>query len=292
MKKVMFTLGTAVTFIGVSILPAAAGPPFTNIEGVGGVALNPLAFVANSVKSEGGGLGGSDIVSKPNIGYWHIGMGDSEIDWEAVGGNMSFWNVVEIGYGHEFVSIDDVTNVDKNNYSIKANFLKEGTWYPALAVGAIYKDTNFTVTADDSGTDYYAVASKHFMDLPMPIVLSAGVVSTKGYVRGVLGFGDDRDEALFANFELLPTKKMDGVPDVLKGIIIGVDYLDGTTVGTGLETNAVWNAHIAWMHGGLTLIAAYVDSGSDEVRDFVGGIRPLPPSAFGDGWCLSMQYGF
>lgn len=290
MNKMMCTLGAAVAFVGVSVMPAVAGPPFTNIEGVGGVALNPLAFVANGVKSEGGGLGGSDIVSKPNLGYWHIGMEDSDIDWEAVGGNISLFNIVEIGYGHEFVSIDDVTNVDKNNFSMKVNFLPEGEWYPALAIGGIYKDTNFSVTSDDSDIDYYAVASKHFMDIPTPIVLSAGVVSTKGYVRGVLGFGDERDEAFFGNFEILPTMKMD-VPDVLKGIIIGVDYLDGTTVGTGLETNYVWNAHVAWMHEGLTLIAAYVDSGSDEVRDFVGGMRGLP-TAFGQGWCISMQYAF
>lgn len=234
MKRKIYTLSIAVAFIGVSVMPAAAGPPFTNIEGVGGVALNPLAFVSNSIKPEGGGLGGSDIVSKPNLGYWHIGLGDSEIDWDTVGANISFWNVLEIGYGHEFVSIDDVANVDKNNFSMKANFLKEGDLYPALAIGAIYKDTNFSVTADDTGFDYYAVASKHFMDLPMPIVLSAGVVSTKGYVRGVLGFGDDRDEAFFGNFEILPTMKMDAVPEILKGIIVGIDYLGGTTVGTVL----------------------------------------------------------
>jgi hypothetical protein len=291
MNKMIYTLGAAVAFVGVSVMPAIAGPPFTNIEGVGGVALNPLAFVANGVKSDDGGLFGSGVVSKPNLGYWHIGLEDSDIDWEAVGGNISFFNMIEIGYGHEFVSIDDVTNVDKNNYSMKVNFLPEGEWYPALAVGGIYKDTSFTGNADDSGVDYYAVASKHFMDIPTPIVLSAGVVSTEGYVRGVLGFGEDRDEAFFGNFEILPTMKMD-VPDVLKGIIIGVDYLGSTDVGNNHETNSIWNAHVAWMNDGLTLIAAYVDSGSDEVRDLVNGMRALPPSGFGDGWCISMQYAF
>ncbi len=291
MKKMMYSLSVAVAVLGLTAVPALAGPPFTNIEGVGGVALNPLAFVSNSIKCEGGGLAGSNIVSRPNIGTWHIGLGDSDIDWESIGANISFWGRIELGYGHEFVSIDPVTNVDKDNYSIKANFLKEGDWYPALAVGAIYKDTDFTVTGDDTGTDYYAVASKHFMDLPMPVVLSAGVVSTEGYVRGVLGFGDDRDEAFFGNFEILPTTKMAACPEILKGIIVGIDYLDSTKVGTGLETHSVWNGHVAWMHKGLTLIAAYVDSGDDEVYDFVDGKRGLP-TAFGDGWCLSMQYQF
>lgn len=296
MNKMMYTLGAAVAFVGVSVMPAVAGPPFTNIEGVGGVALNPLAFVANGVKSDDGGLFGSGIVSKPNLGYWHIGLEDQDnddrdIDWEAVGGNISFFNMIEVGYGHEFVSIDNVTNADKNNVSVKVNFLPEGDWYPALAAGAIYKHTSFTVTGDDNDFDYYGVASKHFMDIPTPIVLSAGVISTKGYVRGVLGFGEDRDETFFGNFEILPTMKMD-VPDVLKGIIIGIDYLGEVDAGNGLETNYVWNAHIAWMNDNLTLIAAYVNSGSDEVGDFVGGMRTGLPTAFGDGWCISMQYAF
>jgi hypothetical protein len=84
---------------------------------------------------------------------------------------------------------------------------------------------------------------------------------------------------------------MDGCPEILKGLIVGIDYLDSTSVGTDLDTHAVWNAHVAWMYKELTLIAAYVDSGSDEVRDFVNKKGGLPTS-FGDGWCLSMQYQF
>ena len=98
MKKIMCSLGIVVSFMGMSALPAVAGPPFTNIEGVGGVALNPLAFVANGIKADGTGLFGSTVVSKPNVGYWHIGLGDSDINWEAVGANMSLWNVLDIGY--------------------------------------------------------------------------------------------------------------------------------------------------------------------------------------------------
>ncbi len=290
MKNMMYSLSIGVAFIGLSALPAVAGPPFTNIEGVGGVAFNPLAFVSNSIKNDGEGLGGSNFISKPNIGYWHAGL-DSDINWEALGANMSFWNRIEIGYGHEWISIDDVTNLDKNNFSIKANLLKEGSWYPAVSIGAIYKETNFTVTPDDNGTDFYAVASKNLMDIPVPIVLSAGVISTKGYIRGALGFGDDRDEAFFGNFEVLPFMKMDSAPGILKGIIVGFDYVDAVDVGNGLETHALWNAHVAWMHDGLTLIAAYVNSGAEEVHSFVAGTGGLP-TALGDGYCLSLQYQF
>lgn len=296
MRKKLYCFAAAVTFLGVSAVPALAGPPFTNIEGVGGVALNPLAFVANAISCEGGGLGGSDYVSKPNIGYWHIGLGDASIKWDTFGANISLFERIELGYGNESVNIEDVGDVDKDNLSIKVNLVKEEdfgiSFMPAISVGAIHKYTDLSVTGDNSDADYYAVVSKHFMALPTPIVLSAGVVSTKGYVRGVLGFGDDRDEAFFGNFEILPTNKMGACPDILKGLIVGVDYLDGTDVGNGLETHAVWNAHIAWMHKGLTLIGAYVHAGKEEeVRDFVNGVGGAP-TKFGDGWVVSAQYAF
>ena len=85
---------------------ALAGPPLTNVEGVGGVALNPLAYVANPIGKDETGMFGSTVVSKPNIGAWHISLPDSDINWEAAGINISFFNRIEIGYSHESVDID------------------------------------------------------------------------------------------------------------------------------------------------------------------------------------------
>ena len=270
---------------GVFVLGAAssafAGPPLTNIEGVGGVAFNPLAYVANPIGTDETGMLSSTAVSKPNIGAWHISLPDSDINWESVGFNMSFFNRLELGYSHEFVDIDAIPGtIDKNNFSAKLNLLTENSfdmaYMPAISVGVIHKDTSFDGASDDNDQDYYVVATKTLTNLPVPVILNAGVLSTKGYVRGVLGFGADRDEAFFGNIEIVP----------IDNVIVGWEYAQGTTVDAGASTHAMWEAHVAWMINDLTLVASYANTGSENLYSSSSA------SAFGDGWVISSQYAF
>jgi len=268
---------------------ALAGPPLTNVEGVGGVALNPLAYVANPIGKDETGLFGSSVVSKPNVGVWHISLTESDIDWNAVGINISFLNRIELGYSHESVEIDALNDtIDKDNVSAKVNLLPENSfgmpYLPAVSVGVIHKSTNFHdlvapgVLDDNSGEDYYVVATKTLTNLPIPVILNAGVLSTKGYVRGVLGFGEDRDEAFFCNIETIP----------IANVIVGWEYVEGTYVDTDpdFSTHSMWEAHVAWMINDLTLVASYAYTGEENVYS-----SPVP-SAFGDGWVVSAQYAF
>lgn len=269
---------------------ALAGPPMTNVEGVGGCALNPLAYVANPIGKDETGLFGSSVVSKPNVGAWHISLSESDINWEAAGFNLSFFNRLEIGYSHEWVDVDVLDeSVDKNNFSAKVNLLPEGSfgmpYLPAVSVGVIHKDTNFNdlVVAnhldDDSGEDYYVVATKTLNILPLPVILSAGVLSTKGYVRGVLGFGEDRDEAFFCNIEAV----------LLENIIVGWEYAQGTDVDSepvDYSTHSMWEAHVCWMLSDFSLILSYADTGNENLYS-----NPTA-SAFGKGWVISAQYAF
>lgn len=268
-------------FVLVGVSPAFAGPPLTNVEGVGGVALNPLAYVANPIGKDETGLFGSSIVSKPNIGAWHISLPASDINWEAAGVNISFFNRLELGYSHESVDIDALHGqVDKDNLSAKLNLLPEGgfdlAYLPAISVGVIHKRTDFVGATNKNDEDYYAVATKTITALPVPVILSAGALSTKGYVRGVLGFGEDRDEAFFCNIETVP----------LENVIVGWEYTQGAKVGDGVSTHSMWEAHVAWMINDLTLVASYCDTGSENLYSSSSA------SAFGDGWVISAQYAF
>jgi hypothetical protein len=272
---------------------AMAGPPLTNVEGVGGVALNPLAYVANPIGKDETGLFGSSVVSKPNVGAWHISLPESDIDWNAAGINISFLNRIEIGYSHESVDIDannvlDDT-VDKDNFSAKVNLLPENSfdmpYLPAISVGVIHKSTSFDnlvdagLLDDDSGEDYYVVATKTLTNLPIPVILNAGVLSTKGYVRGVLGFGNDRDEAFFCNIETIP----------IANVIIGWEYAQGTQVDSNpdFKTHSMWEAHVAWMLNDFTLVASYADTGDENLYS-----DRAVANSFGAGWVISAQYAF
>ncbi len=149
-------------------------------------------------------------------------------------------------------------------------------------MGVIAKSTSFDNLVgaggldDDSGEDYYLVATKTLTNLPVPVILNAGVLSTKGYVRGVLGFGDDRDEAFFCNIETIP----------IANVIVGWEYAQGTDVATDYSTDSMWEVHLAWMINDLTLVASYAYTGDENISS------TFPPSSFGDGWVISAQYAF
>jgi len=266
-----------------------AGPPLTNAEGVGGCALNPFAYLANPIKEGKTGPYNSSYFGYPQIGIWKVGLYDNKpvgrIDWYTIGINVTFFNRLELGYSHEYVDIENLKNVGKDNFSAKINLIRDGDFgirlLPALSVGAIYKSTS--VDPDDVGADddddfdYYIVATKMFSDFPLPIMINAGLLFTKGIVRGVLGFGDDRDTVFFGNIETV----------VFKKFIVGWEYeakVDTEANNRDIRTHAMWEAHLAYMPtSDLMLVVSYAYTGD---KDHTGEY------AFGNAYVLSLQYSF
>jgi hypothetical protein len=265
---------------------AMAGAPLTNVEGVGGCALNPFAYVTNPLKEGDKGLLGNGIISRPQIGIWNIGLTESHINWWSAGINETFLNRVEVGYGHEFIDVKKLQNIDKDNLSMKINMIKEGDFgiglMPAISAGLIWKNTGFDAKLrNSSDADYYLVATKMFGELPVPVILNAGLLFTKGYVRGVLGFGDNRDTVFFGNVETI----------VLKKIIVGLEYEQDADVGkvfrndpTNYSTHSLWEGHIAYNYDDhLMLVASYANTGDKN---------SVSETAFSGGYVLSLQYAF
>jgi hypothetical protein len=287
-KGALCFLGGLAMVVG-SAAAAVAGPPLTNVEGVGGVALNPLAYVANPICEGEKGFCDSTIAGVPQIGFWHIDLSKHAIGWDSIAANMSFFNRVEVGFGEEFVNIGKIFGTPSDvsgtmrTLSAKVNLIKEGDFgislMPAFSAGVIRKttDSHLAVASpgDNDGWDYYGVFTKTIAaPLPMPLVLNAGYLSTTGIVRGVAGFGPSREGAFFGNVEVVPMPTM----------IVGWEYEQGynTAEDRGLPgTRAMWNAHVAWMHKDLTVVAAYLYTG--DVDDFLGQ---------GPGWVFSAQYAF
>lgn len=267
--------------------PAMAGAPFTNIEGVGGAALNPFAYIANPVTKGETCLMGNKAVSRPQVGIWNVGLTESKINWWSAGINDSFFNRIELGYSHEFVDVEGLQNISKDNLSMKVNMIKESDFgidlMPAVSAGLIWKDTGFDriKLRNSSDADYYLVATKMFNGCSLPIILNAGLLSTKGYVRGVLGFGNHRDNVFFGNAEAVLFGKF----------LTGIEYEQDAHVGKVFEgdnntysTHALWEGHVAYMYDDhLTMIASYANTGD---KDSVG------QTGFGGAYVLSMQYAF
>jgi hypothetical protein len=283
MKKLIVLLIFGAVFINSA--PSYAGVPLNNLEGVGGVAFNPLAYTAGNKidRTEPNDLHrrfslDNVITSKPQVGTWYVNLKQSKIDWSTVGIAQTFFNRLEVSYGYELVSTS-FQDIQKHNIGTKLLLLEENfndwSWAPAVSVGAIAKNTNFDTPKgiDNYGLDYYIVATKMIKSLPKPVLISGGLLSTKGRVLGVLGFDDERDEVLFGNIDVLP----------LNNVAVGVEYRQGAQF-SDFKNADYWDAHVAWfINKDLTFVAAYVVTGNRTNSPAVG---------LGDGVVLSLQYAF
>jgi len=275
----------AAVFVMTAFLSAGtsrAGVPFNNIEGVGGVAFNPLAYPAYSAPAEGAGdlKVGAIGIGKPRFGAWYVNLNDADIDWTAIGVADTFFKRLELSYGYESVAIAATPkNTHKNNLGAKLLLINENAFgrkaVPAVSVGSIWKSTSFEVSpgVDDKGVDLYLVATKLITELPRPVLVSAGALSTKGRVNGILGFDDKREEVFFGNIDLLVTNSL----------ALGFEYKQGPRFPT-LKIADYWNVHLGWLvNPNLTLITAYADAGNRFSAAKFG---------LGGGTVVSAQYSF
>jgi hypothetical protein len=259
-----------------------AGMPMTNLEGVGGLGFNPLAYPANGKTS----LGDSNsligrIFGKPQVGVWYVNFNEIKANWTSVGVADTIGKRVEVSFAHETISVkgfrDDIT---KDDFGLKLPLLDENfdgnKWMPAVSLGFVGKHSNDVPLAntDDTGYDIYLVASKFITVLPKPILISGGIVSTDSQTTGVFGYNDDRDITWFGNVDVLP----------LKNVALGIEYKQGAKFDDGFVNADYWNAHAAWfINNNLTFIAAYVNAGNENSSRKVG---------LGQGIVLSLQYAF
>lgn len=255
---------------------AFAGPPFTAIEGYGGAAFNPFAYTSGQNKEAGKEpLGG--VVSKGQFGLWYVNLGDVDVDWTALGTAFTVADRLELSYSHEIIAPTG-ENLYKDNIGAKLNVVPENAGgnnaIPAISLGAVAKSISDTAEGvDDNGFDYYAVATKLITQTPLPVLLSGGLLNTKGQVTGVFGFNDDDDLVGFGNIDVLPRADL----------AIGFEYKQGASFDT-FKNADYYDVHAAWfVNKNLTLIGAYVNAGDDKSTSKIG---------LGDGAVVSAQYAF
>jgi hypothetical protein len=248
------------------------GVPLNNLEGVGGIAFNPLAY-PSGIYPEGQKDSPEEIFSRPQIGAWHVHLGDVHIEWATFGVAETFFKRLEVSYGHEVIGWSRNPTISTDNLGLKLLLLPEGDVIPAVSFGTVFKHTDFDAGVDKTGADYYLVATKLIKELPKPVLLSGGFISTQGRTLGVLGFDDDRKEVLFGNIDVIP----------LENAALGFEYRQGAHYDTWKDAN-YWDAHVAWfVNKNLTLVGAYVQTGDHDSTSRVG---------LGDGYVLSIQYQF
>ena len=279
--------------LAASVLSASAayaGVPLNNLQGVGGIAFNPLAYTAGQPWDGGETNVFNGIVSKPQVGGWYVNLSDSDINWFAIGTALTFAERLEVSYGYGFTDAKKYgdKSIDSNNLGAKLRILDENAfetqWVPAIAVGAVYKHTNTDLASafglDKDGFDYYAVASKLVKETPIPALLSLGILYSDEVVNGVIGHGH-YDVSYFANIDVLPSDN----------IAVGFEYKSGVDAETsGIRNHDYYDGHVAWfVTPQLTLVGAYAYTGDKDRFYRDGNPKNL---GFGSGLVLSVQYQF
>ena len=279
--------------LAASVLSASAayaGVPLNNLQGVGGIAFNPLAYTAGQPWDGGETNVFNGIVSKPQVGGWYVNLSDSDINWFAIGTAITFAERLEVSYGYGFTDAKKYgdKSIDSNNLGAKLRILDENAfetqWVPAIAVGAVYKHTNTDLAGafglDKDGFDYYAVASKLVKETPIPVLLSLGILYSDEVVNGVIGHGH-YDVSYFANIDVLPSEN----------IAVGFEYKSGVDAETsGIRNHDYYDGHVAWfVTSQLTLVGAYAYTGDKDRFYRDGNPKNL---GFGSGLVLSVQYQF
>jgi hypothetical protein len=213
------------------------GPPlpFITIEGAGGGAFTPMAYLVNPA-------GECDVWGKPSVAFDYIGLGRKNLDALMVTENLL--GRVEFGFAADRLGLGtlptDINNtfndpnlIDNSDvwlYNFSARYLavKENTCFgglkmPAITFGATYKyngdiaDINNKLNgaltaigyARDYGVDFTLTATK---TLPKgffgkPLIVTAGLRESEAADLGFLGFSDHYTASFEGSVAALPLDK-------------------------------------------------------------------------------------
>jgi hypothetical protein len=297
-----FARFASLLFVALSFSAQAlwAGPPLVNLEGVGGVAFNPLAYPADSTGDKTHlASGKTDILGEPRFGSWYVNLHQPAaggIDWSAIGAADTLFKRLEVSYGYEAVAVAGFATVHKSNLGAKLLLVPEnalGTKFiPAVSAGLVYKSSSgisgpvkFDIGnaafggpgSKSIGTDYYVVATKLITQLPRPVLLSGGLLLTDGYATGVLGYDKTHRGTGFGNVDIVWPL----------GFATGFEYEQGAKFGEvakAYRNPNYWDVHLAWFATpNISAVLAYVNAGSVKSTDYFG---------LGEGTVLSLQHTF
>ncbi len=225
-------IAAALTIPCASQAHAAPPLPFHTIEGVGGGAITPMAYLVNPEPiSEGALLG------KPAFALSYVNFGAKNLDaitvTETIGGR------IELGYAGDRLGlgtlpsdIRDATTLDidrshlwLHNFNARFLAIKEDTCVYGLSMPAVTTGVHFKVNDGigningrlggalsaigyerQNGVDFTVTATKTLSPaiLGRPLILTGGLRLSQAAQLGLLGFGDDYHATFEGNLVYLP----------------------------------------------------------------------------------------
>lgn len=301
----------AISFSSIAIAQEAQeeekGPPlpFITIEGAGGGAITPMAYLVNPAHE-------GDLFGKPSIAADVIGLNGKNLTTammtENIGGRL------ELGFAADDLSlgglpgtIHDNTGVEIGrsdvwlyNFSLRGLAIKENAddheWMPAITVGADFKvnegirEINRKLGGALSGIGYDKENSVDFTltatkTLPTaffgkPLILTAGLRESEGAQLGLLGFSNTYQASFEGSVAILPFDKWLFAYEFRQHQSPYDNIIINDNVVVGDENN--WHA----------FDAAYIVNKHTTVVGGVGIFGNLVDSKSDSAWWLQLKYEF
>jgi len=202
--------------------------PFHTIEGYGGGAITPIAYLVNNA-------GPNVAFGFPSVAVSYVNLGSKNL--EAFTITDTLFGRVELGYGADRFGVgglrgalvqatgkDIGSDVWLHNFNARVAVLDENSfgqnWIPALTLGAHYKYNadisriNSTLGnaltgigyRHSSGEDFTLTLSKTFPKVfGRPLIVSAGARESQAAQLGILGFSNQWNTTFEGNIVYVPT---------------------------------------------------------------------------------------
>ncbi len=214
--------------------PAAGKPaplPFHTIEGVGGVAITPTAYLVNP------GPAGTKV-GLPSASFTYVNLGQKSIQSFAV--TQTFFGRVELGYAANRFDLGTLSDAVRkatgghmredvylHHFNVRALLLEENSFdlpLPAITAGVHFKINDGINAIDDelggaisglgfsrsNGTDFTLTASKTIPNVLFgrPFIVSVGMRNSQASQIGYLGFSDHCATTVEGNVICLVTDQL------------------------------------------------------------------------------------
>jgi hypothetical protein len=204
--------------------------PFQTIEGYGGGAITPMAYLVNPGPKD-------SVFGKPAMALTVGNLGDKQL--EAITVTETLWGRVELGYGADRASLGDLpadihesTDMDMetgsvwlHNFNARFLLVKEDTSLAGLPLPAITAGIHFKYNdgiaqinnnlgnvlstigyASNNGVDFTLTATKNFAKIAgRPLFITVGLRESEAADIGLLGFGNTYHTTFEGNIVYMPT---------------------------------------------------------------------------------------
>jgi hypothetical protein len=294
--------------------PPEKGPPlpFITIEGQGGGAITPMAYLVNPAPE-------GTIFGKPSVAMDYIGLGRKNLDTLLVTENL--YGRFELGFAADRLGLGTLpTDINKTfglpdlidnsdvwlyNFSGRYLIVKENAcdfkWLPAVTFGADLKynadidsindKLGHALTtigyAHDTGVDFTLTATKTFGKafFGKPLILTAGLRESEAADLGFLGFSNTYAASFEGSIAILPWDK----------VLLAYEYRQKTspygTIGPG-GTIPVPNLLIGTENDWHGFDVAYIINKHTTLVAGAGLFGNLANAEANGAWWLQLKYEF